>query len=186
MWPGSWSGAAAGRETASSEETVELVWTGPTAASATTRRTDQVLLDVIRGAESALFLVSFVAYDVASVVDALNDACRRGVRVRFLLESSRSDGGSLDVDPIGAMRSAVPEAWVYAWAVKEGDHVGGRVHAKVAVADGRIALVSSANLTGHALGKNMEAGVLVEGGRVPSELQRHLQGLIDTELVVRV
>ena len=84
------------------------------------------------------------------------------------------------------MRSAVPEAWVYAWVVKEGDHVGGRVHAKVAVADGRIALVSSANLTGHALGKNMEAGVLVEGGRVPSELQRRLQGLIDTELVVRV
>ena len=179
-------GAAAGREAALSEETVELVWTGPTAAATTTRRTDQVLLDVVRRAEQDLFLVSFVAYDVAAVVDALNEACRRGVRVRFLLESSRSDGGSLDVDPIDTIRSAVPEAWVYAWTVKEGDHSGGRVHAKVAVADGRHALVSSANLTGHALGKNMEAGVLVEGGRVPTELRRHLQALVDSDVVVRV
>jgi phosphatidylserine/phosphatidylglycerophosphate/cardiolipin synthase-like enzyme len=179
-------GASEGRRAALAEQSVELVWTGPTAASTTTRRTDQVLLDVVRRAERDLFLVSFVAYDVGEVVDALNDACSRGVRVRFLLESPRSEGGSLDVDPIAAMRSAVPEAWVYAWIVKEGDYTGGRVHAKVAVADWHLALLSSANLTGHALGKNMEAGVLVEGGRIPSDLRKHLQALIDTMVVRRV
>ena len=48
--------------------------------------------------------------------------------------------------------------------------VGGRpavLHAKAAVADESVALVSSANLTQSALSGNMELGVVVRGGSVP-------------------
>lgn len=179
-------GAAHARRQAEAEVTVDLVWTGPTTSFVSTRRTDQVLLDLIRVAERELFVVSFVAYDVPPVVDALNEAIRRGVAVRFLLESSESQGGSLNVDPIQTMREAVPGAELYAWRVKEEQFRGGRVHAKVAVADDWAAFVSSANLTGYALGKNMEAGVLVKGGLVPESLHCHLRALIDTKVVGQV
>lgn len=101
-------GAAFARQQAQRENRVELVWTGPTTPFVATRRTEQVLLDLIGYAQSDLFLVSFVAYDVSSVVDALNAASSRGIDIRILLETSTSHGGSLSIDPIATMRAVFP------------------------------------------------------------------------------
>jgi cardiolipin synthase len=48
------------------------------------------------------------------------------------------------------------------------------MHAKVLVVDRQTALVGSANLTGYGLERNLEAGVLIRGGPVPSLLAEHL------------
>ena len=55
------AGSAFAFEKAKRESSVELVWTGPTTPFVATRRTEQVLLDVIHNAKSDLFLVSFVS-----------------------------------------------------------------------------------------------------------------------------
>ncbi len=178
-------GASEARRRVESELNVELVWTGPTTRYVATRRTEQVLLDLIRGAEQDLFLVSFVAYDVASVVKAMNEASGRGVRIRALLEASTSHGGSLSVDPAATMRGCVPSAEIYTWKDKPEPFVDGKVHAKVAVVDGARAFITSANLTGHALEKNMEAGVAIHGGPVPRTLRDHLEALIDVGVIGR-
>lgn len=178
-------GAAEARRQTLSESSVELVWTGPTTPFVPTRRTEQVLLDLIQSAKRDLFLTSFVAYDIPPVVEALNEASRRGVAVRILLESSSAHGGSLTIDPIAIIRAQVPHADIYAWRGKDGEFADGKVHAKVVVADGERAFVTSANLTGHALEKNMEAGVLLHGGPVPTALRSHLHALIETKIVSR-
>jgi hypothetical protein len=54
------------------------------------------------------------------------------------------------------------------------------------VVDGARAFITSANLTGHALEKNMEVGVLINGGPVPKTLGDHLQALIDVRGLDRV
>lgn len=178
-------GAAEARHRVEGELSVELVWTGPTTRFVPTRRTDQVLLDLIAGATKDLFLVSFVAYDVSSVVAALNDAANRGVRIRILLEASMSHGGTLTYDPAAMMRSRVAPAELFTWKSKPEAFIDGKVHAKVAVVDGERAFITSANLTGHALEKNMEAGVLIHGGPVPRTLSDHLQALIDVGILGR-
>jgi len=162
---------------------VELVWTGPTTPFVATRRTEQVLLDLIISAVDQLFLVSFVAHDLPHVAGALNEAALRGVEIRILLESSTNQGGSLSIDPVATIRKAVPTANLYIWKDRQEPFVGGRVHAKVAVADHRLAFITSANLTGHALEKNMEAGVLIRGGNIPIGLHSHLNALIDIGIV---
>ena len=53
----------------------------------------------------------------------------------------------------------------------------------LAVADGAVCFITSANLTGHAMERNMEAGVLLTGGQVPKLLHEHLQALVDTKTV---
>jgi phosphatidylserine/phosphatidylglycerophosphate/cardiolipin synthase-like enzyme len=179
-------GASEARLRVERELSVELVWTGPTTRFVATRRTEQVLLDLVGSATSDLFLVSFVAYDVDSVVRALRDATGRGVRVRILLEASTSHGGTLSVDPAATMRAGVPSAELFTWRERPEPFVDGRVHAKVAVVDGARAFITSANLTGYALAKNMEAGVLVNGGPVPGTLRDHLQALIDVGVLARV
>ena len=176
-------GAAHARHKMRQESSIELVWTGPTTPFVATRRTEQVLLDLIRHAQSELFVVSFVAYDVPSVVTELNAAANRGVDIRVLLETSTEHGGSLSTDPVARMRSRVPQASLYVWTDRPAPFTEGRVHAKVAVADGSVAFLTSANLTGHALEKNMEAGVVITSGQIPSGLRAHLHALIETKVI---
>lgn len=165
------------------EQSAELVWTGPTTPFVSTRRTEQALLQVINAAKASLFVTSFVAYDVSNIVMALNAAIKRGVSICMLLESSQNHGGSIDIDVIRKMRALVPEARLYAWKEKGHEFIDGRVHAKVAVADGYTCFITSANLTGYAMERNMEAGVLITGGRIPKLLAEHLVSLIDTKII---
>jgi cardiolipin synthase len=168
---------------AASVQSTELVWTGPTTPFASARRTEQALLQVINSAEQSLFITSFVAYDVSTIVKALNVANDRGVTISMLLELSQDHGGSISFDAIGKMRTLVPGAKMYVWRDKADPFSNGRVHAKVAVADGLMCFITSANLTGHAMEKNMEAGVLISGGHVPSLLRYHLLSLINAKVV---
>lgn len=161
----------------------ELVWTGPTTPFVSARRTEQALLQVINAAKERLFITSFVAYDVSSIVKALNEAVERGVHISMLLESSKEHGGSISIDGIGKMRGLVPAASLFAWQDKVEPFLDGCVHAKVAVADGSVCFITSANLTGYAMEKNMEAGVLISGGAIPQMLKDHLCSLVDTGVV---
>jgi cardiolipin synthase A/B len=169
-----------------SQQSIELVWTGPTTPFVSARRTEQALLQVINAAEHTLFISSFVAYDVSTIVKALNAAGERGVTINMLLELSLDHGGSISFDAIGKMRVLVPAATLYAWREKVDPFINGSVHAKVAVADGHVCFITSANLTGHAMEKNIEAGVLISGGKLPKLLDDHLRALIDTNVISRM
>ena len=169
-----------------SEQSTELVWTGPTTPFVSARRTEQALLQVINSAEQSLIITSFVAYDVSTIVKAMNAANDRGVVISMLLELSQEQGGNISFDAIGKMKNLVPAASLYAWREKDDQFSGGSVHAKVAVADGKLCFITSANLTGHAMEKNMEAGVLISGGRIAKQLDEHLRSLIDTNVVTSV
>lgn len=168
---------------ATNQQSTELVWTGPTTPFVSARRTEQALLQVINAAEQTLFITSFVAYNVSTIVKALNAASARGVVISMLLELSQDHGGSITFDAIGKMRTLVPAARLYSWRDKADPFSDGRVHAKVAVADGKMCFITSANLTGHAMEQNMEAGVLLTGGQIPKLLLDHLQALVDTKTV---
>jgi phosphatidylserine/phosphatidylglycerophosphate/cardiolipin synthase-like enzyme len=170
-------------ENMSKHESTELVWTGPTTPFVSARRTEQTLLQVVGAAKKTLFITSFVAYDISTIVKAFNDASTRGVSISMLLESSQDYGGSISFDVIGKMRGLVPSAKLYAWRKRAAPFANGRVHAKVAVADGDVCFITSANLTGHAMEQNMEAGVLLTGGYIPKLLLDHLQALVDTKTV---
>lgn len=170
----------------SAEQSTELVWTGPTTPFVSARRTEQALLQVINAARSTLFITSFVAYDVSAIVKALNESSNRGVAISMLLELSQDHGGSVSIDGIGKMKTVVPAARLYAWREKSEPFSDGKVHAKVAVADAKLCFITSANLTGYAMEKNMEAGVLITGGRIPRLLDDHLRSLVDTNVVSQV
>ncbi|MEF8709529.1 MAG: DISARM system phospholipase D-like protein DrmC [Candidatus Accumulibacter propinquus] len=168
---------------ATNQQSIELVWTGPTTPFVSTRRTEQALLQVINAAKQTLFITSFVAYDVSTIVKSLNGASDRGVAIVMLLELSQGHGGSITFDAMGNMRALVPSAHLYAWCDKADSFSDGCVHAKVAVADGSTCFITSANLTGYAMERNMEAGVLIAGGNIPRLLEDHLRSLVDTKVV---
>lgn len=166
---------------------IELVWTGPETGLIPTRRTEQVILEVIDSAMSDVFLVTYVFYQASSIVRALNAAVDRGVSVSVLLESSSERGGTVRGDSARNMARAVPGATIYVWdpAAKgtPEDTLSASVHAKCAVADRKLAFITSANLTSAALERNMELGLLIRGGDVPNRLRSHLQALTTTKII---
>ncbi|OIT17728.1 phospholipase [Ralstonia solanacearum] len=170
----------------STRQSTELVWTGPTTPFVSARRTEQAVLQVINAAKQTLFVTSFVAYDVSTIVKALNEASARGVSISMLLESSQDHGGSISFDAIGKLKALVPNARIYTWRDQGEIFSDGRVHAKVAVADGHTCFITSANLTGFAMERNMEAGLLLSGGNIPQMLEEHLCALVSLKIVSSV
>lgn len=174
-------GASAAAVLRENRGAVELVWTGPSTGQVPVRHTEQVLCEVIEAAKRRLFLVSFVAYEVESIIRALRRAIGRMVQIDLLIERSALEGGRVTHDSVGLMRSLFPTMKIYVWSSETSlpGHQSGAVHAKCAVADDELAFITSANLTSAAMDHNMELGVLVRGGYLPSELQRHLEALIN-------
>ena len=162
---------------------VSLVWTGPQLPGRTMRRTEQGLLEVIESARRELWIVTFAAYRVTSVVDALQAALRRGVRVWLVAESADASDGKLTFDAAAALGNEVQaRATVLTWPREQRpvDASGrtGSLHAKCAMADDRVAFVSSANLTEFAMHLNIELGVVVENGPIPNALGQHFRNLL--------
>jgi phosphatidylserine/phosphatidylglycerophosphate/cardiolipin synthase-like enzyme len=60
------------------------------------------------------------------------------------------------------------------------------LHVKCAVADSRWLFVSSANLTEYAFTINMELGLLVTSGKLPAQVERHFERLIEGGQLVKV
>ncbi len=174
--------ASRAHEVARQEVQLELVWTGPVANRPTMRRTEQALLELIESATDELLLVSFVTYEVESIRAALVEAIERGVKVTLIAESTEHNDTVADQDP---RRLVGPEyadrMTVLVWASKARiEFTGGRpgrLHAKFAIADRRRLLLGSANLTQAALARNIEAGVLITGGRIPPGLCAEVERL---------
>jgi cardiolipin synthase len=181
---GIFAGASSAGELIDAEQSIDIVWTGPKSQHVPVRRTEQALIDLISVAEREIFLVSFVVYEYKPLINALMSAQTRGVIIKALVESPKTAGGNLDTgNPVKAMQRALPDAQVYVWLNRDAEFELGSVHAKIAIADNRQVLVSSANLTGHAMSKNIEAGFLIKGGNVPGSMREHLQDLIDTKVL---
>ncbi len=159
---------------------LQLAWTGPQTSKLQPRRMDAALREVIEAAKHRLFIVSFVFYPSAGLIQSLKNASTHGVQIQILLESSNAYGGTLDDDPITQMKLALADEpasqsiQYYRWLHNE----NGCVHAKCAIADSEIAYISSANLTGRAMDDNMELGVVIKNHNEPAILQSHFDELI--------
>lgn len=170
---------------------IETVWTGPDHSEARHRKAAQALYDIIELSREDLLIVSFATYRVDTVIQRLEQALARGVRVRMMLEShaggsAASKGGSIASSGFAELPGI--EIWVWSDTRRTRDDAGrtGVLHAKCAIADERHALVTSANLTGHALHLNIELGLKIEGGDIPRRIARHFHALITSGAMERV
>lgn len=170
-------GVAAGREAQAREPTVETVWSGPHTHAVPVRSTAQVLTGVVAAAERELLLVSYAATPYRPLLAALTAAVRRGVTVVAVVETLEGAAGALTGAEPGAAFSSVPELEIWHWPVTKRTENGAKMHAKIAVADRKVLLVSSANLTQSGVGRNIEAGVLIRGGTAPRRAAEHITEL---------
>ena len=161
---------------------VSLVWTGPSTEAVPLRSTRAVLNTLVANATETLVLVSFASYDVAEMTAALTDAIARGVEVTLILETPDDPGGPLVVGPAHPFAPIKDTASFYRWPLEAREAffaAAARLHAKCVIADRSSALITSANLTSAGINDNIELGVLIEAGPLPTTLSQHLELLIE-------
>ncbi|MBL9164630.1 MAG: hypothetical protein JNL18_18020 [Planctomycetaceae bacterium] len=165
-------------------QSVELVWTGPESEAFSFRRTEQAILHILDAAVSRITLVSFAVYRIPNVAASLVRAAKRGVRLTVIVETPDRITTNNEYDTLRALGvEATACSTVYFWPrEKRGASENGKpglLHVKCAVADGESMFLSSANLTQQAFTINMELGMLIRGGSMPGQVERHFSQLIE-------
>jgi cardiolipin synthase len=136
----------------------EVVWTGPRVETSYLRATRQVVLDILGSTKDELLVVGYwIAADsdpdgiVRQIVEEMAVAARRGARVRAVLDrTARHVGGSNRDLFLSLWPKDVDVPPLLTWRAPD-DDVHLKLHAKVIIADRCDALVTSANLTMHAM-----------------------------------
>lgn len=165
------------------KESVELTWTGPKTRNVNLRRTDQALVELIDAAQKQILIVSFAVYKAKLILAALERATDRGVEITVVVESPDISEGKIAHDTIANLGKALNKrARIFIWPYSKRETTPngkyGSLHAKVAVGDENTLYISSANLTEYAMNLNMEMGLLVSGGNLPSLVEKHFEELI--------
>jgi len=161
---------------------LELIWTGPENFS-NFRRTDQALLELIQGANKNLLIVSFAVYKALAIIEAIEKAILRNVKVTICLEDSEVSQGKLSFSGLSAFSETIFKlANFYTWPLENRPHTAdgkyGSLHAKIAVADQEKVFISSANLTEYAMDLNMEMGVLLKDKEIGEQITSLFNNLI--------
>ncbi|MEI7546775.1 MAG: DISARM system phospholipase D-like protein DrmC [Actinomycetota bacterium] len=150
---------------------VDVVVTGPDSPAAPVRLTSQVVRQLIDSARRRVTMVSYAAYQMPTIIAALDAAIGRGVRVDLILESPEKLEG-------GGGAAAYAKYRVYHWPLDQREPPEAKLHAKAVIVDSRDVLLTSANMTNAAYDKNIELGLLCRGGTTAERVQKHFDALI--------
>lgn len=167
------AGAGAVMDAGRARRGVEVVWTGPHSGVTTGRLTAAVVAELVDAACREILLVSYATHPDSTIAEAMHRASDRGVELTLLVERNEDNPS---YSPHGAVFADLP-AIRLAWPAAQRPQ-GASMHAKVIVVDARVALIGSANLTGHAMGRNLECGVVLRGGTQPGDIVRHVRELL--------
>lgn len=166
---------------------LSFVWSGLSQFFTDTRKTEQVILDIINGAKEQIMLVSFAAYKIPSLLGALQCALKRGIRIRIILESSHDSCGQLTLDGKYAFKE-LENAEFFHWPLSHRTRntagLPAKMHAKCAINENCF-LVTSANLTNDAVNANIELGVFINDKYDAKKLITQFELLIGKNLLVR-
>lgn len=160
---------------------IQLVWTGPLEAGVQARSTLLTLQDLIATAQQEIVVVGYTITDgAAPILLRLAEARRRGVQVSLIANRAEQYLETIHAHwPAGA-----PPPTIFSYPQSDHDQMAS-LHAKAVVTDGRRMLLTSANLTYHGLGGNIELGILIEDTMV-ADVVRLIQALIERRIVVPV
>jgi len=179
-------GLAAGSGHAESRQRVQAVWSGPSTARVPVRATAQVVQDVIAGARNELLLMTYSAKPYEPVLAALAAAVERGVKVAAIVETLQGAGSAISGPEPAAAFASIAGLELWHWPVPMRTENGSKMHAKLVVADRSVLFTTSANLTAGGVTKNIEAGLLIEGGEAPRRTAEHVAALQSTGALERL
>jgi phosphatidylserine/phosphatidylglycerophosphate/cardiolipin synthase-like enzyme len=195
---------AAVRTTANKElGKTSLVWSGPEAQGTRSRSSAAVARGLFRKAERSLLIASYVidpnrdkAREIFGELAGKMDA-RTELSVRFFVNVQRPYQEDQTVEAVLLTDFAsrfrdmwpgnrLPKVFYDPRALNTGNGPRASLHAKCVIVDDREALITSANFTEAAHGRNIEAGILIENPVLAQALRNQFDLLVNNGLLKTV
>jgi phosphatidylserine/phosphatidylglycerophosphate/cardiolipin synthase-like enzyme len=173
----------------------DLVWSGPEVPGLHARDTRPVYEELLGGAERSIWASTYAFFDGPKAFEVLarRMESRSTLRVTLLLNIQRQRGDTTTSDQL--VRRFADHFWKTDWPGSSRPSVfydpraldpeapGGVLHAKAVVADDQAVFITSANLTGAALDRNIELGVLLRDRALALTVSGYFRSLIDRDLL---
>jgi phosphatidylserine/phosphatidylglycerophosphate/cardiolipin synthase-like enzyme len=164
-----------------------LVWTLPASHPMAAKIGDsytKAILGVIGNTRSELVMTSpfMQEHGISSLMEALVDALGRGVKLTVLTHHADDLGSSQSI-AVEELRREATRLGKSLRVFTADAPVGSMLHAKLVIADEDVMVLGSANLTSPGLEQNIEAGVVLGGGREAKAAKQVVAELERTGLV---
>jgi phosphatidylserine/phosphatidylglycerophosphate/cardiolipin synthase-like enzyme len=170
------------------ERALELVWTGPKVAAATSRDTGVIVEGLFRKAQREVLIAGYAFYNADQIFAPLHQAmAERGVQCSIFLHVDAIAGAtSAEAHVAREVEAFLRYSWPFEGArprlfyMPESLDPSARksLHAKCVVVDERWSLVGSANFTDRAQTRNIEVGALIDDGGFARDLVAQLRASV--------
>ena len=154
------------------------VWTGPDVPGSVSRLTSAIVANLVDQAHTDVLLISYAMYTEPALTAALARALHRGVFVQVLYERT-ADNPSFKGDYVPFPGLKIRRL---CWPIDQRP-AGASMHAKALVIDRKMSLIGSANITGPAMLKNIECGVLLRDPAIAAEIVASVESLISRQIL---
>lgn len=155
-------------------DSIELVITAPETFRIKTKKTRDVVENLIKNAEKSVVMTGYSISDYfTGMLDTIIAKSQQGVYVRFYVNDIEKSRASLV--KMLAYRSKYLQFFEYE---KNSDDKMAASHAKILTIDSDKSLVSSANLSYHGLSGNIEMGFLVRSADKAKQIEELLKELV--------
>lgn len=174
---------------------IQAVWSGPDGAHAPRRDTAVVLHELFQAAEREALIASYAFFDGKTLFAPLRERLERrpNLKVRMFVHVGPDPNRPSETKGERLQRFAEqfrhqhwpweprPEVFFDPRAFEKEPAI---LHAKLAIIDRRLALVSSANFTPNAQTRNIEAGLRIEDSDLCDRLATGLTGLVENGTLI--
>ena len=155
-------------------DSIELVITAPETFRIKTKKTRDVVKNLIKNSEKSVVMTGYSISDYfTGMLDTIIAKSQQGVYVRFYVNDIEKSRASLV--KMLAYRSKYLQFFEYE---KNSDDKMAASHAKILTIDSDKSLVSSANLSYHGLSGNIEMGFLVHSADKAKQIEELLKELV--------
>ena len=158
------TGLDAKKKFASSQNLIEIVWTGPVEIDPGVRNTKPVIVKMLKSTQphEKIILVDYmITAKAKDIIEELHLCLKRGVKVDMIIDNNTANQRELRKC---FSEKSLTQPTIYTRKEKESKYY--KIHAKVILIEDREMLVSSANLTHLGTLVNFELGLWVKGPSV--------------------
>lgn len=160
-------------------ENTSLSWTSPIVFHKKADTTKSTIIEMIKSAKKSITFVGYyIMPDTTEIFSALIDASNRGVVIRLCFDKARKFFKIIKK----LWQNKAPFPSVYTFRPKE-EHSS--LHAKVLIIDSNQLLITSANLTGRAISRNVEMGIK-HVGKSAKNADELVDSLIENEFLEEI
>ena len=154
------------------KEKIELITTAPPSFLLKTKRINNTVNEIVENAKKSLLITGYsISEFVEDIIDTIIEKSQRAVFVKvFINDLSKQKS----IDKLLRYQGKFLQLYNYA----NNDDKMAALHAKIILADGKRAIISSANLSYHGMAGNIEMGTLVHSVKLGKQIEEFFKSLV--------